>query len=345
MAVPLRILGIVLFPLTFVYTVLIWLRNRLYDWGIFKTCTLDVPAVSVGNIQIGGTGKTPLAEYVARSFLDQGKTVAVLTRGYRREYQDILLVDESNRAEVTPAQTGDEPFMLLQNLPGVVMGIGGDRCRAAQQVLEKYPDAVFVLDDAFQHRRMPRQRDIVLVDAVRWPAVPFLFPLTSLRDVKSSLKRAHSIILSRASLAPEKVDLLQKKFEKDFGVPVLRAEIIPHRVVAVSDEESFPPEELSGRRVAAFCGLANPGQFFDTLIKAGGNLIHRKSFPDHHAYSRAEIEIFCRKALEQNAQMVITTQKDAVKLRTLRYKADIKIFYLAIDLQIEGGLDLTAFAG
>lgn len=334
MPAALRIAGILLFPLVLLYTAAVWLRNRLYDCSWLKTCRPDAPVISVGNIQIGGTGKTPLTEWLAGWLQKNGRRPAILTRGYRRSDSSLTLVDERNRNRVTPEQIGDEPFLLKENLPGVVLGVSADRCRAAALIQSRLPEAVFVLDDGFQHRRLQRDLDIVLIDVSRWSAMPLLFPLSDFRDVKSSLQRAGVFILTHWREAEEKSARLRRTLERKYRVPVLKADLLPQKLVSFSGDRSLELPALRGRPVAAFCGLANPRQFYQMLLAQGADIVWQKSFADHHPYSREDLRELGQHAREKGAVLIITTQKDAVKAARWVPETDKQFLYLKIGLRI-----------
>ncbi len=338
MRIPLRIAGILLFPLVIIYTGIVFLRNKFYDRGWRKPCTVNAPVISVGNIQIGGTGKTPLVEFIAGKLIDKGIPVAVLTRGYRRKSgQDVI----AEKAEGLTAQmVGDEPFLLKQNVPGLILGVGKNRCRSARSILSRHPQTVFLLDDGFQHRQMPRNLDIVLIDVSRWSSLPLLFPLTEFRDNPSSLKRADLIVLTRSDMLPGQSRRLRERLEKIYRLPVLEAEVVPKSVVFLNSPKAYPPETIRGKRIAAFCGIAHPEQFFRTIEELGGLICWRKRFPDHHRYGADEVERIALRAKEAGAEWILTTQKDAVKIEEWENDSEIPAGYLKIGMQVS---DLKVF--
>lgn len=330
MLVLMRSLGILLFPLFLFYTAAVYLRNKLYDLRLLKSCTIDAPVVSIGNIQVGGTGKTPFVEYLAKKLEQWGYETAILTRGYRRESNESFIIDKSNRLKITPRLIGDEPYLLHQNLPSAILGVDADRCRTAQRILEKHPQAVFLLDDGFQHRRISRDFDIVLIDVSRWSDFPFLFPLTSLRDVKSSLRRGDVFILTRMEGNEHKAVELENYLTKRFQKPVLRAEFLALNIRFLRDGALLPVEALKDKKAAAFCGLANPAQFFGMLNSIGTRLVMQKQFDDHHHYRVEEIEAMVTDSRQIGADLIVTTQKDAVKLAEVMGNLPKQLCYLEI---------------
>lgn len=247
--------------------------------------------VCVGNLSLGGTGKTPCVEYVARFYRELGIAVAILSRGYGAD-----------------AGRNDEAMVLEENLPDVPHLQGADRANLATVAVEELEAELLVLDDGFQHRRLHRDLDIVLIDATCPPHRDFLFPRGTLRESASSLKRAGAILLTRCDqVEPGEVNAIREWLGNRFpGVPVATTE---HRPT----EESW---SLRGKAVGAFCGIGNPTAFRRTLEDLGANAIAFQSFPDHHPYSREDVNELraWANALPADAE-IATTQKDWVKLR------------------------------
>ncbi len=322
-------------PLILMYTAIIYLRNRLYDWSIFKTCISPLPTISVGNIQIGGTGKTPMVEYLAGKLKEKSVKPAIITRGYRRRMNKPVLVDPADPHTIQVEVVGDEPFMLVCNLPDIPLVVNVDRCKAAILLKQIYPESIILLDDGFQHRRISRNFDIVLIDVTRWPECGLLFPLSSLRDVKSSLKRAHALVLTRTGQAPGKTEILKEQFSRRFKVPVFTAEITPQEIIGTGEKrESLPLKVLSGKKVAAFCGIGNPSQFFSSIEHTGAELCWKKTFPDHHFYTADDINAIIGESEKCGAEYIITTQKDSVKMNSVRSGRSGNIYFLKISLSV-----------
>lgn len=273
------------------YRLAVWWRNRQYDRGRRATHRATVPVVSIGNLSLGGTGKTPCVEYVARFYRDLGLQVAILSRGYG--------VD---------AGPNDEALVLEENLPDVPHLQGADRVSLAAMAVEELEAELLVLDDGFQHRRLHRDLDIALIDATCPPHRDRLFPRGTLREPASSLKRASAILLTRC----DQIDAAHVNATREWiaarfpGVPVATTE---HRPMVEAGS-------LSGQAVGAFCGIGNPTAFRRTLQALGANVIAFRTFPDHHPYTREDVDELRSWAsrLPADAQ-IATTQKDWVKLR------------------------------
>jgi tetraacyldisaccharide 4'-kinase len=305
------------------YGLAIRLRNWAYDRGWAHSDRAPVPVVSVGNLTAGGTGKTPCVEYVARYYRQRGLRVAILSRGYGAEHGP-----------------NDEALVLEENLPDVPHLQGADRVRWARAAVEELDSEVLVLDDGFQHRRLARDLDLVLLDATDPWGGGRLLPRGLLREPHSSLLRAGVVVLTRCdqSTAEDLARLRQRIARMAPAAPVVDT---THRPVdlANSDGEVLPLDALHDRPVAAFCGIGNPEAFRRTLQLQGADLRAFRTFADHHPYSRPDVESLRGWARELDpAALVLTTQKDLVKLRLSRL-ADRPLAALRIRLNVEAGQD------
>jgi tetraacyldisaccharide 4'-kinase len=275
-------------------------RNGLFDAGWKRATGAGVPVVSVGNLTLGGTGKTPCVEYVAGFYRDLGLQAAILSRGYGS----------------TDGRPNDEAMVLEDNLPDVPHLQGRDRVALAATAVEELESEILVLDDGFQHRRLARDLDIVLIDATRPLCDEYLFPRGTLREPVSGLKRAGLAVLTRCDQTdPGEVeaqrDWLHTRFPE---LPVATTAHAPLELVGTEEAEAV--ESLRGRTVGGFCGIGNPAAFRRTLDDLGANVTAFRTFADHHPYSRADVDDLRRWAetLPRDAT-ICTTQKDFVKLR------------------------------
>lgn len=285
------------------YGVGVWVRNRRYDRPT-AAVRVPVPVVSVGNLTLGGTGKTVCAEYVARFYRQLDKSVAILSRGY-------------GSADGGP---NDEAMVLEDNLPDVPHLQGPDRAALAATAIEELECEVLVLDDGFQHRRLYRDLDVVLLDATRPLAAEYLFPRGTLREPVSALKRAGVAVFTRCDQVPadsldEQVRWLTERFP---DLPTCRTRHEPVELIG-PDGTTADVSELRDRPVAAFSGVGNPTAFHRTLTDLGAQVIATREFPDHHPYTRDDVADLTRWAATLPADTIIaTTQKDWVKLRVGR---------------------------
>jgi tetraacyldisaccharide 4'-kinase len=292
------------------------LRNSLYENGFFKSYSLGAPTISVGNITMGGTGKTPLVAYIAEILAENGKKVCILSRGYgRNDPAKRVLVSDAHSILAGPAVSGDEPFELAQKLINkAVIVSDADRAAAAAWAKEKFDIDVFVLDDAFQHRRAQRDLDIVCIDATN----PFGNGITNmLRESPKSLGRVDAVVITRADLG-ENIDDLRQWIRHLGPKKIFTARSTIARVTPVGEPNQVA--DLKDKKVLAFCAIGNPGSFFEQLKRTGLNLAAEKTFRDHHYYSRRDIDELQRTARESDAGALLTTVKDAGKLAGLNFE-------------------------
>jgi tetraacyldisaccharide 4'-kinase len=274
-------------------------RNLGYDRGWLKAQRATIPIVSVGNLTLGGTGKTPMVEWVARWYRRQGVRVAILSRGY-------------GQAE----GMNDEGRVLEENLPDVPHLQDRDRVALARIAAEELETELIVLDDGFQHRRLARDLDIVLLDALDPFGLGRMFPRGLLRDPVRSLRRARVVVLSRADLIEESVRARTRAAAEHRAGPLNWAEArhAPRDLIA-AEGRSSPLSDLVSRPVAAFCGLGNPEGFRRTLTSLCGEIRGFRAFPDHHRYSSADVADLANWMRSLGVDLALTTQKDLVKLR------------------------------
>jgi tetraacyldisaccharide 4'-kinase len=276
---------------------LIQAREKFYESGILKTSRLHHPVVSVGNLTLGGTGKTPLVIALSERFLKEGARPVVLSRGYKRASSGVLVVSRGGGPLVSWEEAGDEPFLIAESVPGVSVVVGSDRCEAGSVAERENLGDLFILDDGFQHRRLHRNVDLLTIDPVEWNAGERLLPVGRWREPKSAATRAHAALVQSASETPP-----------ELPIPAFAVETVMDGIFKGSQPVDI--ETLRGRSVVAFAGIAKPDRFFDALEKLGLRLAHRVRFRDHHKYTAAEITSL-------GGDLQITTHKDAVRLRTL----------------------------
>ncbi len=330
--------SILLPPLSILYGAVTRTRLSMYRRGTFQTTKLERPVISVGNITTGGTGKTPLVEWVARTLAAKGKKVCILTRGYGRKDPHLqVIVSDGYGVLASPGEAGDEPYLLATNLKGMAAVISSaDRIAAGQEAIKDFGSDCFVLDDGFQHLRLARDLNIVTIDATNPWGGGSLLPYGRLREAPEGLSRADCIVLTRCDQVRD-VDSIRSEILKLTGDrPIFHSEMRTSRVSALKNgsEPLIPPA-----RVVGFCAVGNARSFFEHARRAGYELALEKSFPDHHAYSQDEIDAIVREAKALAVTGLITTAKDAVKLRTLSFS--IPCHVLEIEMWIENSTKLT----
>jgi tetraacyldisaccharide 4'-kinase len=326
-----RAASIALAPLSGLYEFVVGRRDALYRSGVFKQQRVDAPVISVGNLTVGGTGKTPLVRWIAERLADDGKRVCIVTRGYRRNSKGRVTVSDGSEILATLDEAGDEALMLAESLKTKVAVIcDADRVAAAQFAIENFRSDVIILDDGFQHRRIARDLDIVLIDATSPWASGHLLPAGTLREPVSGLKRADCFVVTRAE-TPTDLDAAREQLQRiNSAVPVFSSAIKLTGFRELSDRASAEPGKIT---LAAFCAVGNPQSFFSLLKHEDFKLNHSQTFRDHHRYSQSDISSLEKAAGSTGAQALITTAKDAVKLRSLKFKLPCYVAEIEIDLQ------------
>jgi tetraacyldisaccharide 4'-kinase len=297
-------------------------RNIAYDKGWKKAHAARVPVISIGNITLGGTGKTPMVEWLARWYRRRGVRVTLISRGYGHA-----------------GGVNDEGRVLEENLPDVPHLQDPDRVRLARIAVDELETELIILDDGFQHRRLARDLDLVMLDALDPFGIHQLFPRGLLREPVRSLRRASAVILSRSDLleASEREAIHREIRRWAPSCPLLESRHAPLDLIDC-EGRTYPLEEMTGKHVAAFCGIGNPAGFRRTIVPLVGQLIEMRTFPDHHLYSAADVRSLTSWSDDLSANLALTTQKDLVKLRT-HALGPVPLRALRIGLEIMDGLE------
>lgn len=333
--------GIILAPLGVLYGAAVRARLALYRRGALRVEKVSSPVISVGNITTGGTGKTPLVEWIARVMAKEGHRVSILTRGYgRADPGRRVLVSDGERILADAREGGDEPRLLAEALRGVASVVSdANRAEAARWVEENLNSDLFILDDGFQHLRIRRDLDLVVLDGTNPWGGERLLPLGHLREPLGGLKRADCIIITRVEQV-EEVDSLRKRAERlSCGRPVLLSRTRTKALRPLDETAAgvYSPAVLSpsssAHTVAAFCAIGNPSAFFTHLRRDGHTLSHTRAFRDHHVYVQSDVDALILEARRAGARALVTTMKDAVKLRSLKF--DLPCYVLEIELEFD----------
>lgn len=332
------ILYYLLFPLlyilSFFYSTGVKLRFFLYRFGIFKTHRLACTVISIGNITIGGSGKTPIAMYLAERLESIGKKVVILSRGYMGKINDIGVVSDGENIFLNPVNAGDEPYLMALKLKTVPVIVGRDRYKAGLYAIEKFSPDVIILDDGFQHIRLARDVDILLVDSRRAFGNGYLFPLGILREPLSGLKRATLVLLKKSGKNTQESE--EKNIAKLTGqmkdFPIITFTYKPVAIRNLVNGARLQIDFLKGKRVATLSGIADPKSFKGTVEGLGAVVVREFSYPDHYNYSSYDLNNIAQQM--DGIVMLITTEKDAVKLTKL-LKGNLSIFALEIDIHIK----------
>jgi tetraacyldisaccharide 4'-kinase len=304
-----------LIPLSHLYGLAMRARAALYARGLLKQQSLPCRVISVGNLTVGGTGKTPVVIALAAALRDRGRKVGVISRGYRRRSgTSILEISDGRTLRGHPEDSGDEPFLIAQRCPGVAVAVGADRPRVGRHLVDRFGVDTLVLDDGYQHLALRRDMDILVLDAGAPFGNGYLLPRGRLRERLSAMERASAVLVTRASQA-QRLDELEAAVRAVApAVPIWITDFEPSAVVQVGGSASVEPSALKGERVLAVSGIGNPESFRRLLVAAGAMVVDHCAFPDHHAYSQDDLGRIRRSAEQAGVDRIVTTEKDAVKL-------------------------------
>lgn len=301
------------YPLARLYEGGVRARLALYENHILKPRHLAAPVISVGNLTVGGTGKTPCVAWLANFLRGAGHNVAILSRGYKRASRGRVEVSDGQKILCLPHEAGDEPYLLARACPGVRVVVDQDRYAAGQWLAARAPVSVFILDDGFQHLRLRRDLNLLLLDATA--PLDELIPLGRLREPLTGLRRAGAVIVTRADQEFDRsaLELIITQYGQP-NVPIFYAwhEVTGLRRLDVTETLAAPA--LAQQPIAAVAGIARPERFMADLTRQGMRIVWRGDFTDHHRYTRAEFQQIIRHARHAQAAAIVTTEKDAANL-------------------------------
>ncbi len=328
-------LSIVAKILSVIYGSMVTARAGAYTWGLFKGKRLPGFVMSIGNITVGGTGKTPAVLMLAEWARKQNYRVAVLSRGYKGRFEgDVLEVSDGKSVKARPSESGDEPYMMARRLENIPVIVSKSRLLAGQYAHEKFQSDFFLLDDGFQHLGLHRDLDVVLLDSHNPFGNGYVLPYGRLREPISALKRANVFVITRSVDDSSYEKLATKLHEKFPGKPVFRSKHIPRSFVLPDSSVSTNDVSiLKDKRVVAFSGIANSRPFVQTLQQIGTEVVEFRDFGDHHVYSLDELEGLIRLSESVRADYMVTTEKDWVKMESMGIHKE-NIGYLTIEFQI-----------
>ena len=338
--------------LSWLYRFGVKVRLRLFRKGWKPQSHLGTMVVSIGNITVGGTGKTPVVERFARELTERGRKVAILSRGYKSkdlkkpqkwkhpETGEILLsppkvVSDGSEVLLKTKYAGDEPYMLAKNLPGVAVIVDRDRVRGGRFAVKELGVDTLLLDDGLQYLDLDHSLDVVLVDQNAPFGNGYILPRGTLREPPANLCRADYIFLTKCDGQP--LDVLTKKIRKyNKEAEIMECTHGPKHLQEVFGGEVLPLEALDGKYIGAISGIAQPESFDRLLKKLGGNVLFHTTFSDHHTFSAKDIEPFMNRCINRGVDMIVTTEKDAVRF-PLPDEMDVPIYFLRIEVKILNG--------
>ncbi len=336
------------------FQVLIKIRRFLYNVRILRDSTLGVQVIAIGNLTVGGTGKTPVVEKFARELKDAGRNVAILSRGYRstppplrkRLLDKLLFREDSTPPRVVSdgkslllnsETAGDEPYMLASNLNDVVVLVDKDRVKSGRYAIEKFGCDTLLLDDGFQYWKLAgRRHDVVLIDCQQPFGNERLLPRGTLREPPSHLARANWIFITKSDGNTQKLRQRIEQHNSTAGI----IECIHHPLYFedVFSGQRLQLDFLKGLKVASLSGIAQPESFEKSLVMVGGELVYSKRFADHHRFTQQEVLNAINRGKKRQAAAIITTQKDAVRFPKID-RRDLPIYFMRVEIKILHGAE------
>src|SRR5471030_1206787 len=341
-----------LFGSSRMFEVVVKARRFLYEVRILRDSTLGVQVIAIGNLTLGGTGKTPVVEKFARELRDAGRNVAILSRGYRSKpppfhvwlFNKIFLREDQTPPRVVSdgksllldsEMAGDEPYMLASNLKDVVVLVDKDRVKSGRYAIEKFGCDTLLLDDGFQYWELRgRRHDVVLIDCQQPFGNECIFPRGTLREPPSHLARANTIFITKSD--GKTAGLRERIGKLNSTAAVIECIHSPLYFEDVFSGERKGLDFLAGKKVASLSGIAQPEGFEQSLLKLGGELVYSKRFADHHRFTQQEVLNVINRSKKRAAEVIITTQKDAVRFPKID-RRDLPIYFMRVEIKIVSG--------
>ena len=340
-----------LYALSLIYERIVQLRLWLYRKRVFRERALGCLVVSIGNLTVGGTGKTPIVEKFARALQGGGRRVAILSRGYksvpRPSKRGLLarlrntnadpprVVSDGQSLLLDSLTAGDEPYMLAQNLKNVVVLVDKDRVKSGLFAIERMNADTLLLDDGLQYLHLKHRLDIVLIDRQAPFGNEFLLPRGTLREPPRNLRRASYVFITKST--GESNDQLVKRIRRyNRTAEIIECTHRPLHLQNVTTGEIVSLDKLSGAFIGSICGIAAPESFEGGLKELGAKIEIAKRYIDHHRYTEAELRSFINRCIRRDLEMIVTTEKDAVRFPLLG-KTEVPIFFLRVEIEILSG--------
>ena len=337
--------------LSFLFSGIVRLRWYLYEHRFLRNRPLGCLVVVVGNVTVGGTGKTPVVEKLARTLNERGRKVAILSRGYKSRKEPLMkklwrklshgeedppkIVSDGESVLLDSEVAGDEPFMLACNLPGVVVLCDKNRVKAGSFAIRRFGCDTLILDDGFQYLPLKGRLNLLLIDKTNPFGNHHLLPRGILREPIKHIARASYIFLTKSDGRRDET-LMELIREHNPTAEIIECAHQPQFLQSVDSEERLPLSALQGAQIGSFSGIASPESFETMLEGYGAKIAYNKRFLDHHRFTRSEIEQLYRRAVRKDISMIVTTEKDAVRLFD-DIKAEVPVYYLRLEIDILSG--------
>ena len=324
-------LNFVFYPLSLLYYISINIRGFLYKIHILKTKSLPCKVISIGNITVGGSGKTPTVQYLSKLLQSKGKKVGIISRGYGRKSKNTTIVTDGKIKPKTWKNFGDEPYMLAKNLDGIPIIVGESRYEAGIKMITEFNPDIIILDDGFQHLSLYRDLDIVLINSKDTEKSHRLIPLGLLREPLSNLSRADLVILTKTNI--HKTSRYQEKIKKKIKCPIINNKIEIDNILLDTKGEPHPLKIIKKKNVYIYSALGDHKGFKNTMKKTGAIIVGHDKYPDHYVYTKNDLKNIEKNAKEKNASFIITTEKDILK--TINYNKNTNLYCVRIKMIFE----------
>ena len=313
--------GIISSSLSFIYGSLVTIRNFFYETNILSTKSLNCKVISIGNITVGGSGKTPTVEYLSNLLQSKGHKVGIISRGYKRKSKSTLVVTDGKKKPESWEHVGDEPFLLAHKLENIPIVVGTSRYKAGSMMIEKFQPDVILIDDGFQHLSLHRDLDIVLVNSKDKRSDHKLIPSGKLREPISNLTKADLIIITKSNIHAPSNYLINKI--KSFNRPTIYNELQIDSLLQIKSNKINKLDKIANKKVYLFSALGDNESFKKIMGYTDAKIVGHSKYPDHYHYTLNDLNDIEQKATKCNAEFLITTEKDLVKIHPQNRKIDI----------------------
>lgn len=332
-----KLWAILFLPLTLIYSVVSAIKNYLYDSKILTPKKVNVPVISIGNLTVGGTGKTPIVAFIANELSERGYKVGIVSRGYGRKSKGTVWVAKEGQLLTVALNGGDEPVELASTVKNITIVVGDSRYEAATELLSKVVVDFILVDDGMQHRKFQRDLEIVVQDVKSASGWKFQLPSGVFRESWKNIKRADIVLWTKWDHpAPTEKFTDWKTFPDQLH---LWTEFVPKEFYSVQEKKTVGLKEMVEKTAVVFCGIGQPERFRSDLEKLGIRILEFKVFGDHYEYSEQDLEGIFKSYKLLNAQVILTTAKDFHRLKVSEIKNDFPLFYLKGEVKVESGME------
>ena len=324
-------LNFLFYPLSLIYYISINIWGLLYKIKVLKTKSLPCKVISVGNITVGGSGKTPTVQYLSKLLQSKGKKVGIISRGYGRKSKNTIIVTDGKIKPKSWENFGDEPYMLAKNLEGIPIIVGESRYEAGIKMIAKFNPDIIIMDDGFQHISLHRDLDIVLINSKDTKKSHRLIPLGQLREPLLNLSRADLVILTKTNI--HKPSHYHEKIIKKIKCTTINNKIEIDDILIDTEGESHNLKIINSKNIFIFSALGDHEGFKKTMEKTGAIIVGHDKYPDHYVYTRIDLKNIEKNAKEKNASFIITTEKDILK--TISYNKNMNLYFVRMKMVFE----------